>query len=263
MRDKIIAAYQAGESSRVIGRRYGVSYVTVLNVLRRNGVAIRDASAAARRYSVDTSVFDANTPDAAYWLGVLLADGCIRLCPNPSIQYGVAAIDAEHVDAFRTFLKAEHPIKVRAARRTVLDGRLVHSTPLHSITIPNRQLVASLMRHGIQPRKSLTARVPKGLSRSKDFWRGVIDGDGCLGIYRDEARLELVGSLFVVTAFARFVRRLVPRCKAQPRQRGRIFVLSLSCGPAVKVTRVLYQDAATALPRKAALATRIAGMHAA
>ncbi|KXK60509.1 hypothetical protein AWW66_18515 [Micromonospora rosaria] len=101
------------------------------------------------------------------------------------------------------------------------------------------------------------------LVESRDFWRGVFDGDGSLGIYKRPKnpslsfpQFRLVGRRILLEYFLTFFKeRGVRGLSVRPHKS--IFVVGTTCGPAVKITSLLYADAATSLRRKAEMAARI------
>jgi len=243
-RRHIIDAYKAGSSGPVIARQYDTSKETIYNVLRAEGVDRRRPSEASRRYQLDVHAFDTITPESAYWVGVLMADGCVRYQPNATLQYGAAAVDRGHVEAFRDFLKSTHPFRCRPPRPTSGFGG---SSDYCEIVVPSAVLVAAVARYGVLPRKSLTAKIV-GLEDSVDFWRGAIDGDGYLGEY-PEVRVGLVGSQALVQQFEHYVYRNIAGVRATTRRKGTIFGFSVNSTLAVRLLSLLYAGT-PALARK-------------
>ena len=72
----------------------------------------------------------------------------------------------------------------------------------------SRRIVDDLGRHGVVPRKTL-AGVPASdaLAAHPDFWRGMIDGDGTVGLARGKYGpvLSLCGSPAIMAQFADFL----------------------------------------------------------
>ncbi|NJP30536.1 hypothetical protein [Micromonospora thermarum] len=98
---------------------------------------------------------------------------------------------------------------------------------------------------------------------SRDFWRGVVDGDGSIGIYRRPRSIaatmpqfRLVGQRRVLEAFLGFLRtRGIVGLSVRPHKS--IFTVGTTCGPAERIVALLYADATVALSRKAETAERI------
>jgi hypothetical protein len=53
----------------------------------------------------------------------------------------------------------------------------------YSISFSSERMANVLGKYGFKPRKCFTAQVKGGIEHNKHLWRGVIDGDGSLGVY--------------------------------------------------------------------------------
>lgn len=246
-----------------IGRQFGVGYQVVVRALRRRGISIRQGSSAIRRCTLNENVFDILTNESAYWLGVLMADGSVMTHPA-ILQYGTAEIDATHVWKFRAFLGSSHAVTVRAPK---LLGTYT-TQPFHALCIRSVSLVNAVQSFGITPRKSRLARASVSLINNRDFWRGVVDGDGFMGAYRDKRRphpvpcVGLCGSRSLVSQFATFVRANVPHCTSRIQRVHSIYKFVAYGKYALTILRILYEGAHTALDRKRGLATQIMAGYA-
>ncbi|MFI2708629.1 hypothetical protein ACH495_00650 [Micromonospora sp. NPDC018662] len=98
---------------------------------------------------------------------------------------------------------------------------------------------------------------------SRDFWRGVVDGDGSLGIYQRPApstaslaQLRVAGRRHLLEAFVGFLEREgIVGLSVRPHRS--IFNVGTTCGPAERIAKLLYEDAVIALARKAEIAARM------
>jgi hypothetical protein len=96
------------------------------------------------------------------------------------------------------------------------------------------------------------------LVESRDFWRGVVDGDGSLGILATGyAYFGLVGSSRLLEAFLLFLGSNDLDAKMTIRPDKTIFQIATAGYTAEKIVSFLYDDAEVALDRKAATATKI------
>lgn len=128
-----------------------------------------------RRCSVDAAYFDKLTPQNAYWLGFLLADGCVAFRRRNGVvcQHVLTASskDREHVKKLQDAMQSTY----------ALSGPHLG---VWQLIVPNYDLCLSLERWGIVPQKSLTASPPKLPKALERHWaRGVIDGDGSFNAY--------------------------------------------------------------------------------
>ncbi|WKU03260.1 hypothetical protein [Micromonospora sp. HUAS LYJ1] len=98
---------------------------------------------------------------------------------------------------------------------------------------------------------------------SRDFWRGVVDGDGSLGIYkraapsgRTFAQFRVVGRRHVMTAFVALLESSgISGLSVRPHKS--ICTVGTTCGPAERMASLLYLDAEPALARKAEIAAQM------
>jgi hypothetical protein len=233
-KEALINDYHAGDSSVVLAQRYDVASATVRRWLQVWGVTLRTQSESNKRYQWDERFFlDIRTQEQAYWLGFLAADGCVG--DDGRITIGLQIRDLAQLEKFRATLGGEQSIWASD------DGC--------SVTFCSRLMANDLAGHGIVPRKSLTARAAH-LSEdlARHYWRGVIDGDGCLSpLYR---KLTLVGSEGLLTGFRQFCLTLGPEDLGQVRSRESIFQFAIHGKKARRVIGVLYGDATVYLDRK-------------
>jgi hypothetical protein len=235
----IVQQYKNGASSGKIGPRFGVQGQTVLHVLREAEIDRRDSSEAHRLFHVWESAFDRLTEDSAYWIGFLMADGCVRgnkivLCLNKK--------DAAHVKKFKRFLHSQHKIAS-------------HPNNAVRITVTSRQIVEALKGWGITERKSLTVLAHNELITNRHFWRGVIDGDGSFYYSNGGGptiTLRLTsGSSALLDQFKTYALSLgVGRCSIIPRKTAKAADAHIHGKNALLMLRTLYSRTRIALSRK-------------
>lgn len=131
---------------------------------------------------IDDTYFEIiDTPNKAYWLGFLYADGCITeikrngKLKSMMLEMTLNSEDKFHLDRLRMSLSSNCSIVDKTIKDIYTASRL---------TICNTKICRDLIRLGCTPRKSLTLnfptedQVPKHLQRH--FIRGYFDGDGCV-----------------------------------------------------------------------------------
>lgn len=133
---------------------------------------------ASESKTVDIHYFDEWSPNMAYILGFLFADGCIskRLT---DIRILIARKDEEILD----FIKQELKSKQRIYRKEGgIDKRGSVIQPQSGLVISSTILVRAAMRLGLMPRKTYRddpfPNVPDEMV--SHFIRGYLDGDGCI-----------------------------------------------------------------------------------
>jgi hypothetical protein len=185
-----------------------------------------------------------------------MADGCIKKhgSQTPEIALGLQARDADHVKSFRDFVNGNGPITTVTRNRS------------NYYRFRSSRIAAALARFGVIPRKSLNAIAGDQVAMDRNFWRGVVDGDGWLLNRGRHARLGLCGgSKRLVEQFLEFCRSICSRIGCRVRSRlwvardGRVsdvYYANLCAGVADVVT-VLYGNCTVSLPRKMDVALQI------
>ena len=261
LRDEIRRRYEAGDRVKDIRADCGVAGVADIAVSlgstpRRPG----------RWMELDETRFDGLGPDgddeALYWAGFLMADGCVddRRGPGgrPQIRLSLQAGDADHVAAFREFLGSNHKLgrQRHGGRHGGPDSQQVR------ICVTSGALAAALAKVGVVPRKSHCAKALAGVERSRHFWRGAVDGDGCVRLVRTPRQVRPYLSLDgasdeLLRQFYDFADANAPPVgKFQTRWAGRLPNWRNGCGRAqvggergLRLMGLLYRDCVPAAQR--------------
>lgn len=251
----MIAAYAGGEQATGIARRMGRGVNTILKNLKKHGVRIRSKRENSTALPVNEAFFSAiDTEEKAYWLGFIGADGCVY---KNNLGIALAAKDVGHLEKFKACIQSGHPIKFenksREYKGTVSISRMA------TIRFASRKVADDLLRCGITPNKSLTLQPWQGPPElMRHYWRGMVDGDGCLQFDPDKQRwsVGLVGTLAVVTAFRNFAKAIAGNegSVSSPLSSKISVATFRGTNSAVAVMRLLYDGATIYLDRKKATA---------
>lgn len=201
-------AYLAGESLARIGEADGVCAQTVSDYVKRAGVFTRRGEEAIRKEKVRLEAFDDLTDcDAAYWLGLLYADGSMTQAAKTrafTVSLVAHRDDEESITGFLQFLGLTGPLHRRA-------DKLATQT-----RVTSKALCAQLRRLGVVPRKTFTIAYPDWLppSSHRHFVRGFFDGDGCIRFAR-KARYVTPQGVCSIVSNERFIRGLAARVQAE------------------------------------------------
>ena len=256
-RAEITARYMAGDGSEDLATEYGTTSATVRRIVLGSGGSTRPLGRVQRPLRHDA--FDVLTPEASYWLGMMFTDGTIdrHSTGQSEIALGLKACDRGHLVKFRDFLGSEHAIIERPPKRGLFGmSGVQYRYSVRSQPLSDR--VDTLGRYGPAPDPELAA--------SPDFWRGVIDGDGTVGVYSGSPTVKVFGSDWLLGAFVEFLdsvglRRARYGRPVNVRPCHGIFAVGTSGTTALGITRLLYADAPVALDRKAVRAEQIIPME--
>lgn len=158
-------------------KKYQLSYVTISTIFRNHNIQKRDVVAtrkiiepAQRKYSLNENFFATQTPDMAYLLGFLGADGCVSRKSN-EIVILLAQKDAELLQKIASIISLDKPVKLY----TDSNGR-----DCAKLSFSSSKIKEDLANYGIVPHKTLSFSFPEKLDKRYyvDFIRGFWDGDG-------------------------------------------------------------------------------------
>lgn len=177
---EIIEYYLAGNSMVKTGQKFSCNPTTISNILKAYDIHSRNLSEARRNYlnyTINEKAFEKDSPEVAYWLGVMYSDGYIS--KNKYTNYlglSVAEKDLEWLISFKEFLGYNGTIKhYRTGETGYKPG-----SPFVRLQIGNNKIVSDLEHWGVVELKTKKiANIPNTLYKD-DFIRGYIDGDGSL-----------------------------------------------------------------------------------
>lgn len=240
---QVISDYQSGHSLAALARKYQCGDSTIRLTLRRNGCSPRDRRAASRRIELDVKAFDKLTPASGYWIGFLITDGSIT---DRVLRVAVDVRDRGHLEKLKLFLQSGHNIEDRERRYKNKSGLRINSI----IQIGSKDLVEALEGYGFTSNKTFTTSAPAKLRCDRDFWRGVVDGDGSVTLSGGHARIGVYGAQTLVAQFLVYARG-IHSTKASVRPHGKISRVRISGRAALAIICKLYRDCEYALDRKA------------
>jgi transposase len=250
----MVKLYASGKTTVQIGQYLQVSPSTVNYWLHRCGVTLRGPRETSTRCKLRHDALDELTPSAAYWIGFLFADGSVSYCGRSGkVSLRVSERDKDHIVKLRTFLGSTHAISAGPAGNY---GGYTSRPSVH-FTVTSARLAERLLTLG-----RYEGPVDDTLIWSRDFWRGVMDGDGSLGILASGyAYFGLVGSRRLLEAFLLFLKRNGLGARMTIRPDKTIFQIATAGYIAEKIVVFLYGNATVALDRKAAAAAKITAIR--
>ena len=79
---------------------------TIKRILLENNIPIRNDN---HSYKANYRIFEnIDTPEKAYWLGFIAADGCVYVREkNATIRIAIKSSDKEHLEKFKKFMESD------------------------------------------------------------------------------------------------------------------------------------------------------------
>lgn len=268
--DKRVAEQHAkGLSPANIAKELGTYDATVRYSLRKQGLYQVGTDAQKIRQAVSTrtkglgkgnrevpkdkdlrhDAFHGFSEEACYWAGFLAADGCIHQSAygQPRIFLNLCQEDIGHLEKMRTFVNTSNAI-VLSEHDAFGSEEKPYKTACLSWT---SKYQASLLRElGILPHKE-GRFVPDSLAMNPAYWRGLVDGDGC--VYKPDAgTVYLSGQKAIIDGWETFCNFTAGRTDAiRVRSKPGVLVGSVRMKhDAATIIRKLYQGASIYLDRK-------------
>ncbi len=133
------------------------------------------------KYTYNHNYFEnINTPEKAYWLGFIYADGGVYINSKTNsceLSIKLQASDHGHLRKFNRALNGNVDVSFHT-RQCNLNGKMYDTC---QIRFYSEKIVRDLMRYGVIPNKTMTIRFPAIKEELySDFIRGYFDGDGCI-----------------------------------------------------------------------------------
>jgi len=264
---KIVEAYQDGEEIDAIAACYDLTngIGTIYEVLRRNGVnPSRQPKRSANLRAFQRPSNGIYTPEQKYWAGMLLADGCIRKTGTSAVlQMNLQQRDKGHILKLQEFLQSNHKLCYLKPTTNPSGGI---GQPQWGVVISGKYWIEDLAPLGVCPNKTRVAKIPDEFLFDKDYWRGVIDGDGWLNLYKRStqpaALVGVCGTVDVCQAFGDFARTQYPSSKprfrnSRPGSADFYSELTVQHRQAFLVIKKMYENAFPVLDRKMIKARKI------
>lgn len=246
---QIIQQYNDGSSLRQLGSEWGCDPSTVSNILKAYKINARTLSEARRNtlgYTLDDNLFEhIDSPEKAYWLGVMYSDGYITKAPyTNSFGLSVASKDEEWLKKFIAFLGYGTILRYQTTGHSYKPG-----SAYSRVLIGNNKIVSDLEKWGVVERKTKIISCIPDISFKDDFIRGYIDGDGSLR--KDYPCFQISGNYAFLQDTADY---LGVSYHIDPDKS--IFTLRYNRSESIYLEKRLYKNAVVYLERKYNIAKR-------
>lgn len=212
-------------------------------------------------YNADDGSIKCNLldPNWAYFMGLLHTDGHMRK-DKKTPNGGSIIINLKHSDA--SILKRLRflfggSVLHRYEKTNFSKNKLYHSVRLLIYRFPIRnELLQNGMPYGA---KSKTINPPTKSYSEADYWRGVIDGDGSLGmnnLNKPYISLE-VASKDIILAFNEYVKKTIGKTTISNLNKKKMYASKLNVEDAQKLVSILYYPGCLGITRKIRRAKKV------
>lgn len=176
----IKACYKQQKDVKLLSQLFATSEATMRDHLHRLGIQTlsRYEKGLINRHRDSNFFHVIDTPEKAYWLGFMYADGYVNEDRN-FIRINLKSDDEIHLKKFLLCLQAVgFPIQQQSK---VINGEKFYQS---YINIVDHQLVKDLVDKGCFQAKTFTIKYPDEktvpISLQSHFIRGLMDADGCI-----------------------------------------------------------------------------------
>lgn len=201
----------------------------------------------------DRNIFqNIDTPEKAYWLGFIEADGCLHWTNEKHTQgylsIDISERDVDHLKKFESFIHAQENMIHKTIHPETGNG-------LSHIRCSGKCLLQDLNKLGIQANKS-EREVYIKTNFDRDFIRGYLDGDGY--IRKNLHSIGFVGGYDILYNIQQVFLRELNVAPKKIGKHGTIFRIEYTAKEdKLKIANWLYYDNSICLDRKKELADQI------
>lgn len=190
-------------STTYIGRKFNISPTTVTSYLRKRGVRIQKA-----RFKFNELYFEKiDTPNKAYFLGLIYADGCINTKFTCTIK--LVSSDSYILDKLNNEIECIKPLI--QIKEEIIKGTKYIGKARSILQINSKKLVSDLNNLGVYSNKSQIITFPSNDLVPEilkwDFIRGYFDGDGCIHTPEGKPYINFAGNEEFLIELSNFINK--------------------------------------------------------
>lgn len=171
-------------SSSQIAKILGVKRHQINYILTKNNIQ-KTQSEVNRKYYLNEHYFDQiDTPNKAYILGFLYADGYNNPFNN-TIVLSLSAKDEDILEKIRNEIGCDKPLFHLHDEHKCDDYK---PRDMRILTLASKYMSNTIKKWGVVPNKTFSLHFPEFLAKEliPHFIRGYFDGDGCVCVYPDK-----------------------------------------------------------------------------
>jgi len=180
-----------------------------------------------------------DSEEKAYWLGFIMADGCVSTTQRPKVQIKLASVDEGHLLKWHKSINS-------CNRLSTVAGRHKQSTHY------SKKMCDDLIILGCVPRKSLILTFPEiDSALVHHFVRGYFDGDGCISIHNKRKSPQIRITFVGTSDFLSKIASIINKTNVKMNNTGKAKILSINgTKQCKKILNWMYKDATVWLDRK-------------
>lgn len=214
---------------------YNCDPMTIYRCLKRNNIQSRKTTRSLFNHSYFKKI---DTPEKAYFLGLIMADGCNM---KTGLNLGLQEEDAKIIYLFKQSIESTGNI------RLINRNHIPNNKNQVLFNIYSKELSDDLTSIGVPPNKSLVLKYPNiDTALDSHFIRGYFDGDGCITHVKEEKylRFGLTGTKELINSIQN---KLIENCELNKTvlNKRKNNIVDLSYGGNKQIKRIynyLYKD---------------------
>lgn len=248
-KEKLTKLYEEFKSGKKVANHLNVNEKTIYTWLKKLGIdTSQTGSQGARKNNLNHDYFKKiDSEDKAYWLGFIMADGCVYVGSNHTLrlQINLASSDLDHLNKFQEAIESSYKIQIKKVNQ---------KNEVAILKINSTELCKDLQNLGVVFRKSLICEMPNIPNElMKHFIRGYFDGDGCITTPKNKnTKVTIVGGEKMMKSIKDFLKKEnIFISLHNPYKGKKTFTLETQSKKNVtEFLRFLYDDASIYLDRK-------------
>ena len=204
----ICERYRQGESMLSLAASYNRGTTKpIKRVLEQNGVKLRTNDEAIHKYHCNYHYFDQiDTPNKAYILGFLYADGCNYMNDKNATYHWQIELQRQDADILKDMMRElEYDGELREVTHHYTDRKDVDTAMFY---VCNHHMCDALCRVGVHPHKTYDTEWPEWMPDHlvPHFIRGILDGDGCIDKH---GHASIAGTEDLINGLCKVIKRVL------------------------------------------------------
>jgi len=204
-------------------------------------------------------MIDLQNPSHAYFFGFIQADGHLRriIGNKGALTVELSGQDQWMLEQFVQIVPVYSSISTRRRTTNFKDGHESATWTVYNLAF-RQALLALGMPEG---RKSGIVKPPEVEFSRPDYYRGIVDADGALGLTSNEYPFLTLTthSEALANGYMEFVEQIIGKAKTSSRNsRDQVFNIAVFKEDAQRLAAAMYYEGGLALPRKMEKARQVA-----